>query len=262
MMIDLYDLYNSFVSVTNLSVGGWWRIQTDFQEACNDASFQLWDKYTSMAERSQEVTDKLRSFLKSKNIIVKTRGIDGFFEPPKEYERYASARIIYHKDSATCIPSKDVEGGKCINGEFEDQEKLTSEYLNNTKTKTVDKIADMRWGAVAEHKTKKPTLENPKITQIDGGFAVLPIGISVIVLNYYIKPQQATFVYSIAPGNPQTGNGGQLIYEKNQSQPLPWPETMIPEFIEILKGKYSNFTRDAFLSQTSNTERQLQNAKQ
>lgn len=261
-MIDVYELYQSFTSETNISVGGWWRIQTDFLESCNDASFQLWDKYTSMAERSQEVTDKLRAFLKKKNIIVVPKGVTGFFDPPKDYERYASARIIVHKELDETIPDKNIEGGKCIGGEFEEQEKITADYLKQTEERAVDKIANMRWGSVCDHETKKPTLAKPKITQMEGGFEVAPRDVSVIVLNYYIKPPQATFNYTIAAGNPQTGNGGQIIYNKTSSQGLPWPETMIPEFLNILKAKYSNFTRDGFLSQSANQERQMQNAKQ
>ena len=71
------------------------------------------------------------------------------------------------------------------------------------------------------------------------------------VFRWTEKPIKATFVYTTVPGAPQTGSGGQIIYNKNQRQALPWPTTMIPEFLTILGGKYSTFVEDGFLSQSA-----------
>lgn len=258
-MIDLYELYQSFASTYNLSVNGWWRIQTDFVNAANAVSYQLWDKYTGMAEKSQEIVDKLIYFQKSKNIIVApAKGNYGTFQVPKDYERYSSARILVHNNDH-CVACAEVDGGKCDNGEVS-EDQITNEYLEGIVEKQVDKITNIQWGACLEHLTKYPTFENPKITQIDGGFKAAPRQVSVIVFDYYIKPMPATFVYTVSPIDAQTGSGGQLIYNQSQSQSLTWPTTMIPEFIDILGNKYATFVENGFLSQSASQERQFKKA--
>jgi hypothetical protein len=254
-MIDLFDLYNSFIAYVNTGTFGWFRPQTDFTEACNSISKELWVKWTREAEKSQEAKDFLMPFLRSKNIIVSTNGPYGKFSPPKNYGRYASARIIVSGD--TCWPDKSVDGGKCEQGEFKSQEELTDEYFDSINQVDVELIDDQKWGAVNSHLTKKPTLSKPKIRQIDNGFEVAPRKVSVVVLDYYVEPKEATFVYTISPGNVQTGAGDQIIYDQKNSIPLEWPSTIRNEFLERLKIWYSRFTRDNTLAQIDLQQKQL-----
>jgi hypothetical protein len=255
-MIDLFDLYNSFKSYTNTFVGGWFRPQTDFTKRCNDISKKLWVKWTREAEKSQEAKDNLFPFLRSKNIIVSTNGPYGKFSPPAGYGRFASARIIVAGD--TCYPDKSVDNGRFEQGDFKSQEELTDEYFDSVSQVDVILIDDQKWGAVNEHKTKRPTLSKPKIRQIDNGFEVAPRKVSVIVLDYYVEPAEATFVYSISSGNVQTGAGDQIIYDQKNSKPLEWPATVRNEFLIELGMSYGLFTRDTFVSQV--TQQQKMNA--
>lgn len=248
-MIDVFELYNSFTTYVNTFNGGWYRPQTDFITRVNDVSKMLWVKWIREAEKSQEAKDNLLPFLKSKNMIVSANGPYGKFSPPKDYGRFSTARIIVANNN--CYPDKEVDQGKCSNGDFKSQEEITDEYYDNIKQHTVEMIDDGKWGAVNEHLTKKPTLQNPKMRQIDGGFEVSPRKVSVIVLDYYTEPKQATFAYTISPGNVQTGAGDQLIYDKNNSQPLEWPASMKNEFIIELGISYSLFTRDQFINQAA-----------
>lgn len=252
-MIDSFDLYNSFQTYTNTFVGGWFRPQTDFIQRVNDISKMLWVKWINRAEKSQEAKDFLLPFLRSKNMIVSAKGVYGTFQPPKDYGRFSTARIIVAKD--TCLPDKSVDQGKCDNGDFKTQEEMTEEYFDSVKQFTVEMIDDGKWGAVNEHLTKGPTLSSPKMRQIDGGFEVSPRKISVIVLDYYVEPKEATFVYTISPGNVQTGAGDQLIYDKNNSDPLEWPATIRNEFIIELGISYGLFTRDTFVSQVTQQQK-------
>lgn len=252
-MIDLFDLYNSFNSVVNSHVGGWFRPQTDFTKRCNDISKKLWVKWTRDAEKSQEAKDNLMQFLRSKNIIVSTNGPYGKFSPPKDYGRFASARIIVAADK--CFPDKSVDNGKCEQGDFKSQEELTDEYFDSIKQVDVDLIDDIKWGAVNAHLTKKPTLSRPKIRQIDGGFEVSPRKVSVIVLDYYVEPQEATFLYTISPGNVQTGAGDQIIYDSKNSKPLEWPATVRGEFLTELANSYGIFVRDQFVTQVTQQQK-------
>ncbi len=256
-MIDIYDIYQSFSSTYNTYIGGWFRPQTDFVQKCNDISKQLWVRWIREAEKSQEAKDNLLPFLVSKNMIVSNAGVYGTFQPPndvkKPYGRFSAARIIFAKDK--CIPDKNVEKGKCANGKFSSPEEITEEYYDSIKQYDVDMIDDQKWGACMAHKTKGPTLDKPKMRQIECGFEVAPRNISVIVLDYYRPPKEATFVYTISPGNVQTGAGDMLAYDQKNSQPLEWPFNVRDEFIIELGIAYSTFTREQFLAQMSNQKK-------
>lgn len=250
-MIDTYDLWNSFQSAVNSYLGGWFRPQTDFIQKCNDISKQLWVRWIREAEKSQEAKDNLLPFLVSKNMIVSNSGVYGTFQPPndvnKPYGRFAAARIIVEKGK--CLPDKNVDKGKCANGKFKSQDQITEEYYNLIGQFDVDMIDNQKWGACMAHKTKGPTLEKPKIRQIEGGFEVAPREVSVIVLDYYRPPKDATFIYTKTPGDVQTGAGDNIIYDKANSQPLEWPFNVRDEFIIELGIAYSLFTREQFLAQ-------------
>lgn len=252
-MIDLFDLYNSFTSVVNTQIGGWYRPQTDFTKRCNDISKQLWVKWTREAEKSQECKDNLMPFLRSKNIIVSASGPYGKFSSPKGYGRFASARIIVAGE--TCFPDKSVDNGKCEQGIYKSQEELTDEYFDSIKQFDVELIDDKKWGAVNAHLTKKPTLSKPKIRQIDNSFEVAPRKVSVIVLDYYVEPKEATFLYDLTPGNVQTGAGDQIIYNSKNSEPLEWPATVRGEFLIELGISYGLFTRDQFVTQATQQQK-------
>lgn len=251
-MIDLYQLYLSFLSYVNTFQGGWFRPQSDFQRACNDISNNLWNDWTGQAEKSKEVKDNLIYFLKSVNRKVDAaKGAYGIFNPPANYGRCASVRYI--TDGTKIIPSPDVNNGECDG--FKSEEEITENYYENIVEIGLDDIDNKNWAAVIAHKTKFPTLANPKMTQINSGFKVAPREISVVVLDYYIKPRDAIFGYTVTPGNLQTGAGDQIVYDINLSLPLQWPTTMINEFLARLGERFGIFTRDQLMIQFSTQQK-------
>jgi hypothetical protein len=252
-MIDLFDLYESFQSVVNTFMGGWFRPQTDFTKRVNDISKELWVKWTREAEKSQEAKDNLFQFLRSKNIIVSVSGPYGRFLPPKDYGRFAAARIIVYGNNT--YPDKAVDNGVCEEIEGKTQDQITDEYFDKVSQYDVEMIDDKKWGAVNAHLTKKPSLEKPKIRQIDAGFEVSPRKVSVIVLDYYVEPKEATFLYTITPGNVQTGAGDSIVYDTS-SQKLEWPATVRSEFLIRLGEAYGLFTRDQFVAGVSQQQKQ------
>jgi len=256
-MIDLYDLYQDFKSYCNTAVGGWFRPQSDFQNSCNSINTEMFVKFTGEAEKSQEAKDNLFPFLISKNILVSKNGPYGTFQIPVDdkapYGRFAAARIIV--GGTTCIPCQTVNDGKCSNGETKSDQELTEEYFNTVKQIDVKMIDDAKWGAVNNHKTKCPTLDHPVIRQINQGFEVSPRTVTVVVLDYYRQPKKATFAYTITPGNVDTGSGDDLIYDKEKSQPLEWPENLRKEFIIRLGERYGLFTRDQFMFNAASQEK-------
>lgn len=254
-MIDSFELYLSFQSTVNTYQGGFFRPQTDFIRKCNDISKKLWDKWTREAEKSQEAKDNLSPFFKSKNYIVGNKGIYGTFMADKDYGRFAAARIIVNKDKF--LPNSELAWGESCKDktdQFKSQEEITDEYYDDVKQFDVDMIDDIKWGAVNTHKTKKPTVEKPKMRQINGGFEVAPRKVNVIVLDYYREPKEAEFKYTLSPGDVQTGAGDQIIYDKS-SQPLEWPFNVRDEFLIELGVAYGAFTRDQFLTQVNMTKK-------
>lgn len=247
-MIDSFDLWSSFQSTVNTFQGGWFRPQTDFIQKCNDLSKKYWNKYRDESEKSQKAKDNMMPFLIKKNYKVDNMGIRAHFKPDKNYGGFAAARVILYKGS--CIPDLDVDGGKVSNvNEFKSEVEKTEEYYDGIVEYDIELIDGIKWGAVNKHRTKGPRLDSPKMRQIDGGFEVAPRAVSVVVLDYYREPKEATFVYTITSPDVETGAGDQIVYDKDKSQPLEWHFNMRDEFLIGLGEAYGVFTRDQFITQ-------------
>lgn len=259
-MIDMLDFYKEFNAMMNTSQNGFWRPEADFITNVNVVSNQLWNNKIDVAERDQRIIDDLRNFFVAKNIITKPQksfyAIIDLPTPPTnpEYGRYASARMFVAGNQ--CVPCQDVDEGKCINGEFKTDEELADDYFNSVCETGIEKIDNQRWPSVLKHLSKRPTLANPKLTQINGQFQVSPREVSVVQLNYYRKPKDATFVYTLSEPNLQDGSGDVIIYNKEQSQPLEWPETVKNELLEMLKDMYLLYTRDSQGTQINSAQKQ------
>lgn len=258
-MIDLFDLYKDFNAQNNTSQNGFWRPEMDFETNVNIASIRLWNRKIDVAERQQGVIDDLRPFFKSKNIIIKNQNsfygtIDLPSEVGFEYGRYGSARLLLVGDM--CVPCKDVDDGKCSNGDFKSEEELADDYYNTVCEVQIEKIDNQRWPSVLNHLTKRPTLAKPKLTQINNQFQVAPRQVSVVILDYYVKPKKGTFKYTLTPANLQNGSGDVIIYNQSASTPLEWPETVKNELLDILKEVYIGFTRDAQYQQINQSQKQ------
>ncbi len=253
-MIDSFDLYNDFRTWVNTQQGGFFSPQTIFIKVANIASLKLWNKYTAVAEKSQEIKDNLFPFLIGKNIIVdKRNSFYGIFEPPPDYGRFATAKILVAENNKT-LPDKNIDEGKCCNGDF-DAEQMAEDYYNSVIESEVQMIDNQRWSACLEHLTKFPTYAKPKMTQVNSSFKVAPRGVGVIVLNYYKQPKEATFIYTQAPGNLNTGAGGQIIYDKSLSTPFEWPVTVKNDLLDFIKDTYISYTRDPLLQQITSAQK-------
>jgi hypothetical protein len=247
-------LYQNFSSLVNTAQGAWFRPQTDFEVQANAVGTEIWKFLTNKAEKSQQEKDYLRPFLKTKNIIVATQNnFYGIVTPPKEYERFSSARLIIHKEKT--LPDKSIDNGKCCNADIFKQEEINDEYYKNISQSEIDLIDDKNWAACLQHKKKYPTLEKPKMLQIEGGFRVAPKGVSVVVLDYYILPKYATFKYTISPGNEQTGAGDDIVFDTS-SQPFEWPVTVLPEFLWRLAQRYGIFIEKELIFNFATQQRQ------
>ncbi len=215
-----------------------------------------------MAEKTQEIKDNLRPFLKHANIIATNQGPFAFAPYPgeqkgmkwKEYARFSSANIRVANE--TCYPDSSIDGGKCIDGSNPlDKIKQTEAFWNNLEIYPVTDVEDSRWASAVSHRTKKPTYKNAIMTQTDEGFNIKPRNVSVLVLHYYFKPDYVKFNYTTSPPNIQTGAGDQIIYNAKQPGEFLWPETMINEFLTRLRDAYFNFTRDQIGNAIDNSQK-------
>jgi len=258
--IDPFELWNDFRSWVNTQQGGFMPPQNIFMRVANVASLELWKEWTAIAEKSQEIKDNLFPFLVSKNII--TTQSNSFYSiavPPKNYGRFATAKILLTKENK-CIPDQQVDGGKCQQGnltniKFKSDTELTEEYYNNTVEAEVQMVDNQKWSAMLQHLTKYPTFEKPKCTQINNVIKVAPRQVSVIVLDYYVEPIDAVFAYTPTPGNPQTGSGGSINYDAVNSVPFQWTKTVKSDLLEMIKKIYIQYTRDPLFAQISNSQK-------
>lgn len=255
--LSIYDLWLSFQSTVNTFQGGWFRPQTDFTQKVNDISNSLFIEYTDEAERNQRAKDNLFFLLKTSNVkCSKQRGGYTAATPPKLYARFADMSILYHGDKT--YPDSEVDKGKYCDGEQdEDYEKISDEYYENLKRRQVELIDNMRWNSCLNHLTKFPTFDNPKATFVNEQFRVAPRNIGAIVLDYYIKPDDAVFAYTVTTGDRNTGSGQQIVFDKDKSKDLPWPATMKNEFIIRLGEAYGLFTRDQFVAGFSTQQKTM-----
>jgi hypothetical protein len=246
-MLTSLTIWNSFQSYANTFQGGWFRPNTDFMPAVNDTSKKMWEYKTGQAEKSQEIRDHLQPFQRTKNLIVKPQSATyGLIEPPDDYGRFSSARIL-------------VVGGKCIECEnpasTKTQEEITDNYFDNIEERIIELIDNQRWASCLVHLTKKPTFEKPKITEYQKGWKVAPRKVSVVVMDYYVRPKEGTFIYTRSSPDVNTGAGDYLIYDAKASQPLEWPETVLPEFIIELGVRFGIATRDQLMIAVSQQQK-------
>lgn len=251
-MIDVFDLWKKFCADNNTFQGGMFRPERDFEPIINSISLDAFADFTAQDEKSQQIDDWLAPFANTINIIVDPSGGNyGVAKYPKLYEAWKAARSLQHKEQCLCEEGSDIyKDGECITNETELQKlQRVERYKAGIFEATITKVESSKWSACLEHETKCPTFEEPKVTQFNEGFKVAPRTVSVIVLDFYKKPKEAKFAYTIAPGNVQTGAGDYLIYDKANSQALEWPESMIPYFLDKLQKIYAKFTRDPILFQ-------------
>lgn len=270
-MIDVFDLYNDFKGLVNTFQGGFFQPQNTFIRAVNNIHQSLWVKWTNEAEKSQEARDNLMWALRSNNVIVKKENsFYGLLEPPTDYGRFASAKVLWEKieNRIKCSPSINVNEGKCINGKkrkngvvvdtydtLVDQEQKTEEYFNNLEESDVELIDEQRWSACLKHLKKNPTIENPKMRQINGKWNVAPRDVSMVILNYYTNPVDAVFAYTVTESNIQTGAGDLIVYDKNKSKQLPWPVSVKNEFLWRLGERFGYFTENQFKTLVAQQEK-------
>lgn len=248
-MIPIFDLYRQFRSEANTPQGGFARPGT-FQDWVNAISLELFRETFKDWEKNQRISDELGGpFLKSYNVVL--QNIPGaphdFFVKPQDYEYYSSAYIVLPRNSEVGVRTPGLD---CIDGktgrkyvDADDVAVAAQSAGGDLIEQKISKVDNGRWGSVAGHKISKPSLSNPFMTQIDGGFKVIPKGVGVIRLNYLRSPEPCVFDYTIDPITDA------VLFNPAGSKDLEWSAVMINEFIVRLKKKYASFTGNEMMYQ-------------
>jgi len=253
MPIDSNYLYQNFINTVNTFQGGWYPPASTFISVANDISYEMWDAKTETAENNEKNQDDLYPFLKTKNCIVASSNNHyGTFDDPTDYGQYSSASIAVYQGKTVGYDNLDCV--TCNNKKIDEQERyeLVQRYLDGIVEHDVKKIANSKWANCLSSLTKPPTLEFPKITKTSTGFKVAPRNVSVVIFNYYKEPTKATYAYTTVPGNPQTGAGDQIVYDKNNSIPFEWNVNLINEFLWRLGERFGLYTQNQYMAQFSN----------
>lgn len=252
-MITLFTLYEKFCGAYNTQQGGHIRPNRNFVDWVNDISLGMFEEFVAVADKNQMIQDYLSPFLRSVNVIItpKPGSMHDEIKMPKDYEHYGSARVFYNGTKG-CL-----DGDKpCINSDGETCESpfvdIDDQQVKNDGTDeyAIGKVDNQRWGSICGHKTLKPSISKPKITQYDGGLKIAPKNLGVIVLDYYRKPKPGTFLYTIT--NP--GAIDEYIQFDTNSAPVEWSEVLINEFLNRMGKKYGKYVRDQFVYETSSAD--------
>lgn len=247
--IDVFYLWTSFNGLVNSFQGGFYPPVTVFMPAVNAISNEIWEEKVQIAENNQKVQEDLKPFIRTTNCVVRNENSNyGIFDNPMDYGYYSASRLIIFDGKICAEACTKVSSDEQT--EFEEIER----YRDGVEEINVRSVSSSKWAACLSSVTKKPTLQKPKITQMDGQYKVAPRKIPVIVMDYYVRPTDAVFAYTTAVPNVQTGSGDQIIYNKSQSTPLQWSSTNINEFLWRLAERFSITTKDQFLTQYAATK--------
>lgn len=259
-MINIGKLYDNFNSAYNTNQLGFFRPVTDFVPAVHEISLDVFNKLVGQANRSQKIKDWLRPFKKTLNIAVESIPSMDYIKEPADYEGYDSGRILIEitdeESKVCCEKGADMldKGGSVI--PWKD---IREDFFPTTTTYdsvNVGLIDDNKWGAVLKHVTKYPTLQRPYLRQVnlDGdtpAFEVRPREIGVVVLDYYRKPKEPKYAYTVIESGPDTF----LQYQENGSEHLEWSETLVPVFLHRLGLRYGLTIQNQLILQVSKLDK-------
>lgn len=261
-MIDVFQLYEKLCGKVNTYQGGHVRPNRNFLNWVNDIRLEIFEEEIAAWEKTQIITDRLSPFLKTVNIVVSkvSNQMWDVVKLPADYEHFASLRIWKNKESACgCKSCETIDGatGKKTSCEFlldEDEMAMAREQQDGDLCEiAVDKVENMRWSAICNHRTLSPQKTGiPKTTQYDGGLKIAPKGTGIVILDYFRLPAPATFAYTIINANTEDEY---IQYDEPNSKKLEFTELLIPEFLDRLQKRYGTFVREPQLYEQGEADR-------
>ncbi len=253
-MITAFTLWENLIGEVNTHQGGHIKPNRNFIQWVNTISKDIFNDLYAEYEKTRIMSNMLTPFLRTKNVIVTPvpNQMWDVVVKPADYNYFASARRLT-RDGKSCgcsiyetIDGRTGKESECdLYLDEDDLKALQDQADANLCEVVIDKIKNNQWAAVCGHRTLGPTIKNPKCTDFEGGLKLAPKNMGVIIWDYFRKPLEATFLYTII--NP--GAEDEYIQFNTASQALEWDDKMIPEFIARLKDKYGVFVREPQISQ-------------
>lgn len=243
--MSINELWQDLLNYLNTQQLGHLRPR-NFNTYVNDIQTQLQRDLFEEYQKTQTISDSLRPFLISKNVVsTQDKTIPyTLIKYPSDYEYYVAARITV-SGGETCLCG-DSEDPECDSYKDPDESALKREkIIDSVKQSQIELVPTGRWTGVQQHRKKMPTFKNPKMTQVSGGFKLLPANIAIIQLDYFRKPNTAMFAFTTDPETDQ------IIYNKTDSVDLEWPDNVRHYFIKEIMKKHSTFVKDEFTFQAS-----------
>jgi hypothetical protein len=241
--MDLFELYNDACADLNTQQSGHLRPQRNFQSWINTISLDLFNHIYSLGGKNQKLKDLLDlAFLKPVNApLTVSAGVDyDFIAAPANYAYYSSVRA-FKNESSNCgciVPGMDILDGERICRGYDDPDfrEIRELFKGNSVGETkATKVDNNRWGSALGHKLKKPSWNRVLITEVEGGFKVVPKGMGIVLLDYYRYPTKAFFAYTTNPD-------GSVNYNLAGSTQLDWPLQAKPMFLALIKQRFSSWT--------------------
>lgn len=241
-VINIFDIWQKLMSEVNVQQSGLIRPQIDFENWYNAISNELFNLYIADAERSQQIDDALRPFLKIANVIIvpQTNLPYDLIPYPADYEGFANLKILRPQKENRCFfdPQYPIIDGTGKSRKYEDPDfaQMNIQYATSTlTTNVITKIDTQRWDSCMEHPRKGPSFNAPKCMQYDSGFKVAPKNLQGAILEYYRTPRRAVFAYTI-------GAGDIVQYDATNSVQLEWSNSILEnEFLPRLVKKYGKY---------------------
>jgi hypothetical protein len=254
-MIASFDLLKALEANVNPSQGGHIRPQENFVRWCNEINHEIFEELARQFEKSGNISDKLRPFLRSVSVSLVPNPGQPYdtFVVPTDYRYFASARFLFAPNSTDGVPCPEcckMDGATGNLTPYVDPDEVELARINAGSDYTevrVRKVDNQRWGSAMSHQLKKPSASRPVITAYDGGFKVAPRSLGILVLDYLRKPNDCTFLYTVGPDD-------QIIYDPT-SQPLEWDTNVLPEFLARLESRYGVYVREDFTYQAAQLKR-------
>lgn len=255
--LDIYDMWQSTMSLCNVQQNGQIRPVTDFLSWYNSVNVEKFHEKAGKFQLGQQVTDELNPF--HKTVIIPIQRVPGrnygVAILPADYEYLTDVRVIAQKEEFVCgsldkLPIID-GAGKSVQYADPDYAQMIQQFANmGVVENTINMVDAQRWGACLTHPDKGPTASEPKCTQDSTGIKVAPVGVAGIVLDYFRTPRNATFNYTIS--------NDIVIYNQIGSVQLEWTNVIKNEFLVELVKKYAAYVGDnALYQQYDNNKAQL-----
>jgi hypothetical protein len=246
MMINIFDLYQQFISKANVHQACHARPR-DFVNWAHESQLELFNELVEDFQKSQIISDRITVFLDSVMVAVipQSQQFWDLIKLPANYQNITSARII-KKNGQTCalkgVKQIDESGEKEFCNVYIDPDEMESlkiEQSSNLCEIPIEIIDNNRWSAICNHPRKKITCETPKMTQYTNGFKIAPKGCTTgVIIDFFRKPEKPVFNFQVT--NPNQENE-YYEYIEQGSKHLEWSEQLTPILLDKIIDKYYKF---------------------